>query len=198
MITKIGIVGCYGSKKSYVTRIFAEMGIPVFSLDVVTSYFIEKDRRFKLNFLDRFSKYNESYEEFTSTNVREFLYKHIDLLEKFRKMINPFIKCYYEQWINSDKDGIVIIEDSNIVDKDIYGKIDFSIAVLANKDLRRNRLNKYFNLSNKETIDLINNDLSDDVYISENTYVLTNNSVAVFSQVIEIYNDIFKKIKLLT
>jgi dephospho-CoA kinase len=139
---KVGITGNIGSGKSFICRLFAMLGVPVYHADerakelLVTSTDVRQAVKALLG--------NEAYLEDGCLNrsyIASRVFAEQDLLEKYNAIIHPAVATDYRNWLLAhDTFPYTLKEAALIFEANSHKELDLVICVTAPESLRLKRV----------------------------------------------------------
>lgn len=184
---KIGITGNIGSGKSYVCKIFENLGIPVFYSDDETKklYLIPavKDLIIK-----RFGE--EVYFEDGTLNKKLLsyhLFKNVEAMRFIESVLYPALNQHFDEWCEQQKSAYVLYESAILFEKDYQKFFDKIIFVSASEDIRLQRVMKRDDCTEENVRSRMRLQMSEETKISRADFVIYNDGKKpVEPQVLEI------------
>ena len=150
---KVGITGEMGSGKSFCSKIFEEMGVPVFYSDDVARTIINTNLSLREEICKEFGNvYNEDGMMIPSL-IRSIVFVEggEERLKKLNELAHPYVFKEFELFCKSHSDKRFIIAESAILFESGMNKVvDKSIYVSANEDVRIERTFKRSGFSKEE------------------------------------------------
>lgn len=170
----VGLTGGIGSGKTTVSKMFAELGVPVYIADIEakkltnSSYIIKKEL---IQVLGEDSylkgKLNKKY-------VANLIFNNEDLLKKVNTIIHPRVAAHFKNWCEKQNTSYVIKEAAILFENGSYKSCDFSILITAPLQERIKRVLIRDSSSEKEIEDRIKNQWSDDIKSELADFVIEN------------------------
>jgi dephospho-CoA kinase len=170
----VGLTGGIGSGKSYVARIFQELGVPVYISDdrakaimnrkevIVAVQGIFSENVIEDGVLDR-------------GKIRDLVFKNKSLLEQLNSIIHPLVRKDFVDWVEEHKESPFVLKESAILfEKGLDKDCDYVILVTAPEELRIKRVMKRDNVSEKNIREIINVQMKDEEKIRKSDYVIVN------------------------
>ena len=184
---KVGITGNIGSGKSYVCKIFENLGIPVFYSDDETKklYLISSVKELIVN---RFGQ--EVYFDDGTLNrklLSYHLFKNEEAMRFIESVLYPALNQHFDQWCEQQKSPYVLYESAILFEKNYDKFFDKIIFVSAPKDIRLQRVMLRDDCTEENVRSRMRLQLSEDLKISKADYVIYNDGTkAVEPQVLDI------------
>ena len=185
---KIGITGNIGSGKSYVCKMFENLGIPVFYSDDETKklYLIPTVKELIIN---RFGQ--EVYFENGTLNrklLSYHLFKNEEAMRFIESVLYPVLNQHFDEWCEQQKTPYVLYESAILFEKD-YGKyFDKIIFVSAPEDIRLQRVMKRDDCSEENVRSRMRLQLDEETKISKAEYVIYNDGTKPVEPQVEAIN----------
>ena len=193
---RVGITGGIGSGKSTVAAIFENLAIPIYYADKEAKRLMYKNKSLKeqIKKLIGIRAYHHNGRldrEYIASKV--FIDK--SLLQQLNDIVHPAVRSDFEEWSNKQKSPYVIEESALIFEIKSQDYFDATILVIADKNVRIDRVLKRDNTTEKAIIARMQNQLSDEIKIPLAAYIVNNNDGEdLVSQVNHIHKKIINKI----
>jgi len=197
---RIGITGGIGSGKSYVSNLFSKMyNIPLYNTDNIAKDIMINNKTVKQEIIETFGDDLYNGEQINKPLLRKLLFENNDNLKKMNSIIVPLIMDDFNNWCDTQQSEFVLFESAIIFETKIENNFYFIICVVADKDIRIDRVSKRDNISNDIVNSYIKNQLDDDIKIGKSDFVIKNNSTnnditTIISDILKLYNKLKTKI----
>lgn len=184
---KVGITGNIGSGKSYVCKMFEDMGVPVFYSDDETKslYLIPSVKEL---IIDRFGK--EVYFDDGTLNrklLSYHLFKNEDAMRFIESVLYPALNRHFDEWCERQQAPYVLYESAILFEKNYCKFFDKIIFVSASEDIRQQRVMRRDDCSEENVRSRMRLQQSEELKISKADYVIYNDGIReVKPQVVEI------------
>jgi dephospho-CoA kinase len=189
----VGITGGIGSGKSLVTGIFESLGIEVYNSDIRSKVLLNTNRDLEKLLISAFSKKIYTPEGIDKKYFASLIFNDKALLERSNRIIHPFVKKDFENWINSQSSPYVIKESAILFESGIYKQLDKTILVTAPEKLRIKRVVDRDKISEKVVLERIKNQWDDATKEALADYIIVNNeSQLLVSQVLSIHENLIE------
>ena len=158
----IGLTGGIGSGKSTVANYIASKGIPVYIADEEAKKIMEReDVKQKIQNLFDQSVFN-SDNSLNRKKIAELVFNHPEKLKKLNTIVHPEVQLHFKNWVKEHKNYPFIIKEVAILFETGGNKqCDKVILITAPEELRIERVMKRDNLTKKDILVRINNQLPD-------------------------------------
>lgn len=171
---KIGITGNIGSGKSTVCKIFEELGVPVFSSDLVSRE-AENELYIKQGFKNVLGEDIYVDGELDRATMRKIIFTDKDKLSKINGLVLPYIKEKFDEFSYLYQDApYVILESAIIFETDSQDSFDYIITVVADKDVRIKRVIARDNTTLEEVENKINNQWNQEDKMFRSDFIIGN------------------------
>lgn len=158
----IGLTGGIGSGKSTVANYIASKGIPVYIADEEAKKIMEReDVKQKIQNLFDQSVFN-SDNSLNRKKIAELVFNHPEKLKKLNTIVHPEVQLHFKNWVKEHGNFPYIIKEVAILFETGGNKqCDKVILITAPEELRIERAMKRDNLTKKDILVRINNQLPD-------------------------------------
>lgn len=196
-MVKVGLTGGIGSGKTYVSKIFYHLGIPVFNADLEAARIINSNEDIIVALKNKFGNDIYKYGKLDKKKVASIVFNDKNALEFLNKTTHPPVIEYYKKWLSIHKNASYTIKETAILfESNSYKKLDFTISVFAPQELRIKRVVQRDNVSEDKVLERVKNQMSDELKIELSDFVIYNNGKeALLPQVVDLNNKIISLIK---
>ena len=189
------ITGGIGSGKSYVSKVFSAMGVPVYDTDDRTKALYTENAELleKLKFLlgeqvVSDGKLNREY-------MASRLFGNRELMDSLEQLVYPYLLEDIKMWKSGKcAEGVsfMILESAILLEKTIFeGCYDKVLTVRAPMELRISRAMARTNVSRESIVARISNQWSDEQRVALSDFVIESDSQqAILPQVVKVYNEL--------
>lgn len=153
---KIAITGGIGTGKTYISKLFLQMGIPVFYADEEAKKCYE-DKHIIDTIRSYFGKdvFTEGRLDFKK--MAQFVFQDPKKREIINNLIHPTVMGMFDEWAEEQHAPSVMLESAIVYENDMEKFFDMVIVVDAPLEVRLERIKKRNpNLTEKEIMDRIN------------------------------------------
>lgn len=171
----IGLTGGIGSGKSTVANYIASKGIPVYIADEEAKKIMERDDvKQKIQNLFTESILN-SDNSLNRKKIAEFVFNNPDKLKELNAIVHPEVQLHFKNWLKEHKNHPFIIKEVAILFETGGNKqCDKVILITAPEELRIERAMKRDNLTKKDILVRIKNQISDSKKKELSDFVVEN------------------------
>lgn len=186
----IGVTGGIGSGKSTVSKVFKELGIPVYDADTEAKFLINNSDVIKKEFKSIFG--DDIYiddNQIDRKRLSKLIFNDKSLLDKVNSIVHPAVRSHFKAWAASQKTDLVIKEAAILFESGTYKDVDIVITVTAPEDERIERVCKRDNVSKEQVRKRIANQISDEEKIKKSDFIIKNaENDMIIPQVLKIFN----------
>ena len=142
---KIGLTGSIGSGKTTVSRIFALLGVPLYSADYEARKLLTHDKRIHVQLRTLFGHtiFTEGHPD--RQRLAALVFSDPDALKQLNALIHPAVAADFQLWLPKQQQAAYVIKEAAILfESGAHHGLDHVIAVTAPEPLRRERtLSRY-------------------------------------------------------
>jgi dephospho-CoA kinase len=187
---KVGLTGGIGAGKSYVGRIFSQLGIPVFIADIEARKIQLTDTEVIKKMVGLLGK--DIYLQNGDINrekLAQIIFNDNIALQKVNEIIHPAVRKAFEKWAKKQTSPYVIQEAAIIFENQQSKNFNKIISVTAPVELKIKRVMERDNISGEDVLKRMKNQLPDEEKIRQSDYVInTDDQQLILPQIIEIHN----------
>jgi dephospho-CoA kinase len=139
---KIGLTGGIGVGKTYVSKIFKQMGIPIFNADEQAKKCMFEDTNLKSAVQLAFGENIYFKGVLQKEKLAKIVFNNSEALSKLNALVHPIVKQKFEYWCTLQSTFMVIKEAAILFESDAHLGLDAVVCVGAPEKLRIERLIK--------------------------------------------------------
>ncbi|MBO7055242.1 MAG: dephospho-CoA kinase [Bacteroidales bacterium] len=184
----IALTGGIGCGKSVVARVFSCLRIPVYDSDSRAKKLMNTDENIKNNLIRLVG--NEIYKNgcLQKEVMAKAIFSDADILTKVNSIVHPAVWNDYVAWSEKQHAPFTIMETALLYETDLYKNLKKSIAVVANDEIRIQRVMRRDSCSYESVMARIKNQPSVEKAVQNADFIIENNDTFVIPQVMEVYN----------
>ncbi len=193
----LGITGGSGTGKTTVSKYLHALGVDIIDCDLVAKKIVEPETKALNEISDYFGKeYINPDKTLNRKKLANLVFNCPDMLLKLNEITHKYVIEYIDLYIKNSNSEIIGIDAAALIESGIYKKCDFVLSVIADKDIRVERIIKRDNISHSEALERINAQKNDEYYIEKSNYIVYNNTNIddIKNQLLKIIEDIRSKI----
>ena len=137
----LGITGGIGVGKSYVSRVFRELGIPCYNSDNKARTLMESDQDLVNAIRGLFG--DEAYNESGQLNrgwIGKQVFANEALLDQLNSIVHPAVGKDFDAWILDQDSPYLIKEAAILIESGAYKQVDKLLVVTADEAVRIERV----------------------------------------------------------
>jgi len=139
---KIGLTGGIGVGKTYVSKIFQQMGIPIFNADEQAKKCMVEDANLKAAVELAFGENMYLKGVLQKDALAKIVFNNTKTLAKLNALVHPIVKQKFEDWCSLQSTSMVIKEAAILFESDAHLGLDSVVCVSAPENLRIKRVQK--------------------------------------------------------
>ena len=139
---KIGLTGGIGVGKTYVSKIFQQMGIPIFNSDEQAKKCMVEDANLKAAVQLAFGESMYLKGVLQKDALAKIVFNNTEALAKLSALVHPIVKQKFEDWCTQQSTSIVIKEAAILFESGAHLGLDAVVCVSAPENLRIERVKK--------------------------------------------------------
>ena len=185
---KVGITGGIGSGKTWVCRVFQQLGVPLFEADTEVKKLYNTDAGLKAELIRNFGQ--TSYDENGVFNTSYFRVLLSDESKRglLNGMVHPRIFQRFEAWSLEQSAPYVIKEAAILFESGADKTVHKTIGVFAPLEMRINRVMERDSREREAVLNIIDMQMSDDDLRNRVDYTISNdNESSVIKQVRDLH-----------
>lgn len=186
---KVGITGGIGSGKSWVCRVFQQLGVPLFEADLEVKKLYAFDNDLKDELLSAFGA--RTFHENGEINTQFLKEILVDSRKRdqLNKIVHPRVFERFHQWAQDQNAPYVIKEAAILFESGADKTVDKTIGVFAPLELRIARVLERDPRTREDILAIISMQLPDEELRAKVDYqILNDNQHAVITQVRDLHH----------
>ena len=139
---KLGLTGGIGVGKTYVSKVFQHMGIPIFNADVEAKNCMAEDKELMQNIKTSFGENMYDNGVLQKERLAKIVFNNSARLAELNALVHPVVKQRFEDWCTQQTAELVIKEAAILFESDAHFGLDAVICVSAAEQIRIARVQK--------------------------------------------------------
>lgn len=188
----VGITGGIGSGKTFVAKLFHELGIPVYDADSAAKILMYNNHILK-NELQQLLG-NDIYTSDGNLNrkkMSELIFNDSTLRLKVNALVHPCVQLDFEKWITEQKAPFVLKESAILFEAGADKGLDTVICVTAPKELRIKRTVERDKIDVAKVNTIVQAQMDDELRNKKCAFVILNDGkAALLPQVLAVHEKI--------
>ena len=193
----LAVTGGIGSGKSFITQIFAAMGVPVYDADSRTKLLYDPDAELKSALVDLFSDEILAQDgRIDRKRLASIVFNDAAALTRLEQRVFPAVLRDIDRWVDEcsrrdSSSGFVVVESAIITEKEIFeGVADRILTVTSPLEIRISRVLSRDKTDRESVMARINSQCSDESRVKKSHFVIISDCErAVLPQVVTIFNE---------
>ena len=174
---KAGITGGIGSGKSTITRLFHDLGVPIYNSDERAKWLLSNDVDLMDQIKILFGQESYSNNKLNRAHIANIVFQDNDMLKQLNAIVHPLVKIDFENWLLlQKKEPLVIKEAAILIESGAYKELDVLIVVLADKKTRIKRVINRDNVSKEDVEKRMETQISDSERLKFANFSVDNNT----------------------
>lgn len=189
----VGLTGQSGAGKTTVSRCFFENGFFVINCDLVSREVTEKGSECNKELSLIFPECFDNELTLDRKKLGSCVFGDEDKLKTLNETIFPFIiKNINEKICDAVKEGnkFILLDAPTLFEAKMENSCDYIVSVIADENIRADRIEKRDNISKEEVLKRFSSQLSEDFFKENSDFIIENNGGidSVVFQTISIIN----------
>jgi len=194
----IGLTGGIGSGKTFISSIFASMGVPIYDSDANAKRLMLENAEVMVDIKNLLGE--KAYDSSGNLNrkfIAEIVFKEQKKLTKLNEIVHPAVRKDFLRYTQENQNKPIIINEAALfVENGSYRDFDYLISVVAPKRLRLQRVIKRDSSNINAVKSRIKAQSTDEEKIAVSHYVIYNDaSDNLFRQISGIYAELLTFVK---
>jgi len=187
---KIGLTGGIGVGKTYVSKIFLNLGYPVFNADIQAKKCLVEDRDLIKKIKNTFGSVIYKSGELQKKELANIVFNNIQKLDQLNKLVHPVVKNRFSNWCKKQDASLVIKEAAILFESDSHLGLDAVICISCPDTIRVERVQKRDQMSKDEVLNRINKQMPQTEKEKLSNYVIVNDgSQLLLPQIVNILKE---------
>lgn len=191
----IGLTGGIGSGKSTIAKWFSEKQIPVYDSDREAKKLMNEHPEVIQKLIDLLGEETYKNGVYNSRFVASKVFQDKELLKKLNQIVHPAVFQHFQNWVENQQSEFVVKEAAILFESGSYKDCDAIISVIANEEVRINRVKKRDGLDSEQIRQRMKNQWTDEQRIELSDFVISNNEGLdqLQSKFEEVYKELLKR-----
>jgi dephospho-CoA kinase len=191
---KIGVTGSIGSGKSTVTKIFSQLGVPVYDADSRAKMLMVSSPALIAQIKALFGEaaYLPSG-QLNRKHISDTAFTDKTILTQLNALVHPAVFNDFEEWSNAQQTAYVIKEAALMFESNSYKQLDEVIVVTAPEELRIQRSIARDGSTKEAVMNRMKNQLSQEEKLARGQYEIKNDEEQLLIPQVLHLHDLFNK-----
>ena len=194
MTKVLGLTGGIGSGKTTVSKMFTDLGVPVYNADYEAKKLMQSSLGLKIEIINLLGDKAYKNNVLNKTFISKKIFKDASLLKKINLIVHPAVIDHYKNWFSAQHSVYVVKEVAILFEINSQKNFDFILTITAPKPLRIQRIIKRDKKSIEDIEAIMSNQLPVYKQLNNSDFVIHNNAInETRKSVYDIHNKIIKK-----
>jgi dephospho-CoA kinase len=190
---KLGITGGIGSGKSTVCKVFAVLGIPVFSADDEAKRIQDNDREIQSEISSLAGRDLFPGGRLDRAEMARLIFSNRNLLEKVNSVVHPAVFSSFDRWLKVQESPYSIMEAAILFESGAFRMMDRIATVVTPVEERIERLVAGDRFTREQVVERIKNQVDDASRIPDSDFIIFNSeNDMVIPAVLGIHGEMLK------
>jgi len=171
---KVAITGGIGSGKTYISKMFAELGVPIYNADQKANYIIKSNIVIKKSLINVFGSDSFINNELNKKYISKIIFNDKSKLRLINSIVHPLVIQDYNNWLLDQKSSYTIYESAIIYETNTMNKFDKIIGIISDNELKISRLLTR-GMKNHSITNIMKNQAGDSEIIRISDFLIYNN-----------------------
>jgi len=174
----VGLTGGIGSGKTTVAKLFYKLGVPIYVSDIEAKRIMITNKKVitEIKNLLGDAAYN-TVNELNRSYISEKVFKNKSLLNELNSIVHPAVAEDFLNWYKNQETEYVIKESAILFESGSFENCDLVITVTAPLEERINRVVLRDEVTKKQVLHRVMNQLSDEDKIDQSNFIINNKTL---------------------
>ena len=189
----VGITGGIGSGKTTISNYLKSFGIPLYVADKEAKALMNRSKVIKQKLIQLFG--NEAYVDgkLNRPFLAKMIFKDKSLLNQMNAIVHPKVASHFKRWLKKQDAPYILKEAAIIFENNLQSNYDYIITVVANENLRIERILDREDTTREKIKAVINNQWTDSHKKKLSDFVISNNDLdQAKKQALQIHKKLLK------
>ena len=176
MMLTIGVTGNIGAGKTQICLIFEVLGIPVYYADIEARRLMREDEKLITSIRKLIGE--KAYlgnGELDRKYIAAIVFNDKNKLEALNALVHPAVAKDFKKWATRQQAAYVIKEAALLIEAGSYKDLDRNILVVADEDVRLNRVVKRDNVNERDVLARMRNQMDQESKKEYVDHIVYNN-----------------------
>ena len=189
----VGITGGIGSGKTTISNYLKSFGIPLYVADKEAKALMNRSKVIKQKLIQLFG--DEAYVDgkLNRPFLAKMIFKDKSLLNQMNAIVHPKVASHFKRWLKKQDAPYILKEAAIIFENNLQSNYDYIITVVADENLRIERILDREDTTREKVKAVINNQWSDSHKKKLSDFVISNNDLdQAKKQALQIHKKLLK------
>ncbi|RCT54437.1 dephospho-CoA kinase [Winogradskyella sp. KYW1333] len=189
----VGITGGIGSGKTTISNYLKSFGIPLYVADKEAKALMNRSKVIKRKLIQLFG--DEAYVDgkLNRPFLAKMIFKDKSLLNQMNAIVHPKVASHFKRWLKKQDAPYILKEAAIIFENNLQSNYDYIITVVADENLRIERILDREDTTREKVKAVINNQWTDSHKKKLSDFVISNNDLdQAKKQALQIHKKLLK------
>jgi len=183
---KVGITGGIGSGKTYISKMFEKMDVPVYYSDDRAKFLMQNNAEVIQQIKSTFGEKAYQGNQLNRAYLAQLVFQDKSLLQELNNIVHPAVEKDYNAWCSLHEDKAYTVKEAALLfETDAYKKLDQLILVHADENQRILRVMQRDNVSKEQVLARIKNQMSDLDKMELANFTINNDGNREINKIVE-------------
>ncbi|MDA3883031.1 MAG: dephospho-CoA kinase [Bacteroidales bacterium] len=188
---EVGLSGGIGSGKTSVSKVFKNLGIPIYYADIEAKKIMNSDPILISEIISILGSQAYVNKKINKQYIAKQIFSDTEKRKKIESCVHKSVKKDYKSWVSKQKGAFVIHENALMFARNTYTEFDKSIYVFCPENIRIARIAQRDNISEQEIRQRMSAQAQDNECIKKADFVIHNdNTELIIPHITQIYSTI--------
>jgi len=170
----IGLTGGIGAGKSTVSKLFEEMGIPVYYADDEAKKIMTENETVKKQIIELLGDAAYEGNKLNTRYISGIVFDNPTMLQKLEEIVHPQVRKDFGQWVKKQNADYVMVENAILHKSGMDQLVDYIIWITAPEEIRLKRLQQRDKKNKGELKKIMQNQIEEKKLLKNNFFVINN------------------------
>ena len=189
----VGITGGIGSGKTTISNYLKSFGIPLYVADKEAKALMNRSKVIKQKLIQLFGDKAYVDGKLNRPFLAKMIFKDKSLLNQMNAIVHPKVASHFKRWLKKQDAPYILKEAAIIFENNLQSNYDYIITVVANENLRIERILDREDTTRDKIKAVINNQWTDSHKKKLSDFVISNNDLdQAKKQALQIHKKLLK------
>lgn len=189
----VGITGGIGSGKTTISNYLKSFGIPLYVADKEAKALMNRSKIIKQKLIQLFGDKAYVDGKLNRPFLAKMIFKDKSLLNQMNAIVHPKVASHFKRWLKKQDAPYILKEAAIIFENNLQSNYDYIITVVANENLRIERILDREDTTREKIKAVINNQWTDSHKKKLSDFVISNNDLdQAKKQALQIHKKLLK------
>lgn len=189
----VGITGGIGSGKTTISNYLKSFGIPLYVADKEAKALMNRSKVIKQKLIQLFGDKAYVDGKLNRPFLAKMIFKDKSLLNQMNAIVHPKVASHFKRWLKKQDAPYILKEAAIIFENNLQSNYDYIITVVANENLRIERILDREDTTREKIKAVINNQWTDSHKKKLSDFVISNNDLdQAKKQALQIHKKLLK------